>query len=218
MIHTIFFDVGGTLVGGKSTLKVIADAMDMHQSDEIFKYLVNRFMMYYLDENPPRFYSIKELLTMTAKEAALQFSLDDISDRAVELYRYQHLEHDYLYDDTLPTLRKLKERNIKLILISDADSDVLIEQLKMYDILKYFDDVIISDQTQAYKPSDTVVNKALFFCEKPLERILFIGDRSVDIKTARKMGVKSALINRNGEFKYKADYHLKSLNDIFNIE
>lgn len=217
MVHTIFFDVGGTLIAGESTLKVIAREMDQDQCDEIFKFLVDRFMEFYLDENPARFYSIKELLELTAGEAAHKFKLEDISHRAVELYRWQHIENDYMFDDTLPTLKKLREMNIKLILISDADANVLLEQLEMYDLLKYFDGTIISDQTRAYKPSDRVVDKALSYCDEPLSEILFVGDRLVDLKTAEKMGVKSVLINRNGKFKHDAAFQIKSLNEIFDI-
>jgi putative hydrolase of the HAD superfamily len=214
----VFFDIGGTLVGGTSVLQVIAEEMDGSQSEAIFKYLIDRFMLYYLDENPPRFYSIKELLILTAKEASKKFKLADISDKAVPLYRYQHLNHDYLYDDTVATLEELAHRKIKLILISDADSDVLVEQLTMFDIIKYFDGIIISDQTKAYKPSDKVVQKALGYCEKPYDGILFVGDRDVDINTARKMGVKSVLINRGGKFRYKADYHISSLDEILRLD
>ncbi len=217
MIHTIFFDVGGTLIAGESTLKVIAREMDRNKTEEIFKFLVDRFMEFYLEENPTRFYSIKELLGLTTREAAEKFNLKDISHRAVELYRWQHMENDYMFEDTLPTLKKLKEMNIKMILISDADADVLIEQLQMYDLLKYFDGTIISDQTRAYKPSDKVVDKALSYCNEPLSGVLFVGDRLVDLRTAEKMRVKFVLINRNGKFKHNADFQIRNLNEIFDI-
>lgn len=218
MFHTIFFDVGGTLIGGKSTLKIIAEKMDHNQSDKIFKFLVDQFMKIYLDENPPRFYFIKEILQLTAKMAADEFKLEDISHKTTEIYRKQYIENDYLFEDTLPTLKKLKEQNIRIILISDADSDVLLEELDNYDMRKYFDGIIISDLIQAYKPSDKAVEKALSFCNEPLDNILFVGDTIVDLKTARKMGVKSALISRNGKFKYDADFQIKSLMEIFDIK
>jgi putative hydrolase of the HAD superfamily len=218
MIHTVFFDCGGTLISGKSTLLAIAEEMDKDKSLDIFQFLIDSFMEIYLDENPPRFYSIKEILTLTTKVAAKEFGIDDISHRAVDFYRHQHLNNDYLYDDTIPTLSKLQEQQVKMILVSDADSDVLLEQLRMYDILKYFEATIISDQTQAYKPSDTVVQKALQYCQEPLSGILFVGDIIVDKRTAEKMGVKFALINRNGKFKLPADYQIKSLEEIFSIK
>ncbi|UCD95071.1 MAG: hypothetical protein JSU69_03195 [Candidatus Zixiibacteriota bacterium] len=60
MIHTIFFDVGGTLMTGDSTLKPIAEQMDPSRKDEIFGFMKQKFMAMYLDENPPKFYSIRK--------------------------------------------------------------------------------------------------------------------------------------------------------------
>nr|MBN2276884.1 HAD-IA family hydrolase [candidate division Zixibacteria bacterium] len=217
MIHTVFFDVGGTLVTGESTLKVIADRLDPKQSEPIFRYMVDRFMEIYLDENPPRFYSIKELLTLSTRLAAEEFGTPDLSHQTVEIYRWHHMNNDHLYDDTVATLENLKDKGLRLILISDADADVLEEQLRMFDILKYFDGTIISSHTKAYKPSDPVVRKALEYCNEPLSGILFVGDTIVDLKTAEKMKVRSALINRNGRFKYKADHQITHLNQIFDI-
>jgi len=217
MIHTIFFDVGGTLVTGESTLRVIAARLDSDRQEPIFKYMVKRFMEIYLDENPPRFYSIKELLTLSTRWASEEFGTADLSDKAVEIYRHHHMTNDHLFDDTIETLEKLKTMGIRLILISDADADVLEDQLKMFDILRYFDETIISSHTKAYKPSDIVVRKAMEYCREPFSKILFVGDTIVDLKTAQKMKVKSILINRDGQFKYDADFKITGLNQIFEI-
>ncbi len=215
MYHTVFFDVGGTLVTGESSLKVIAREMDPSREEEIFRYMVDEFMKIYLDPSPPRFYSIKELLALTSRMAAGLFRATDVSDRAVELYRKNHLQNDYLYDDTIPTLNKLRRNDVKIVLISDADADVLLEQLETFDILKYFSATIISNQVRAYKPSDKTVAEALKYCREPKDGILFVGDTIVDMQTAAKMKVTSALINRNGKFKYDADYHIGGLSEIF---
>ena len=214
----MFFDVGGTLVGGESSLKVIAREMDPSRKEELFRYMVDEFMKVYLDPSPPRFYSIKELLALTSRMAAGYFKATDVSDRAVELYRNNHLKNDYLFDDTVPTLNKLKSNDVKIVLISDADADVLLEQLEMFDILKYFSATIISNQVEAYKPSDKTVAEALKHCREPRHDIIFVGDTIVDVQTAAKMKVTSALINRNGKFKYGADYHIGGLSEIFHLQ
>ncbi len=218
MYHTVFFDAGGTLVTGESSLKVIAREIDPSREEAIFRYLVDEFMKIYLDPSPPRFYSIKELLALTARMAAGYFRATDVSDRAVELYRSNHLKNDYLYEDTIPTLNKLKSNDVKIILISDADADVLLEQLEMFDILKYFSATIISNQVRAYKPSDKTVAEALKHCREPMEGILFVGDTIVDMQTAAKMKVTSSLINRKGKFKHDADYHIGDLSEIFHLQ
>jgi 2-haloalkanoic acid dehalogenase type II len=218
MFHTVFFDIGGTLVTGESSLKYIAREMDPDREQELFRYMVDEFMKIYLNLDIPRFYSIKELLALTGKMASEKYGLPDISHRAVELYRKNHMENDFLYDDTIPTLNKLKENNVKIIMISDADADVLLEQMKKFDILHFFDATIISNQVRAYKPSDKTVSYARQYCSEPLDEILLVGDKPMDMKTAKKLGIKSALINRNGKFKYEADFHISGLAEIFNLQ
>jgi HAD superfamily hydrolase (TIGR01549 family) len=171
----------------------------------------------YLQEKPARFHTIKELLAVSVKKASEKFNLPDISDEVEEVYRNNHLINSILYEDALPAIEKLKKEGIKLILLSDADADVLTEQLRRFGILEYFDGVIISSHIGAYKPSDATVKEALKYCDEPLSGILFVGDNVGDMKTAEKMKVKSVLIRRNGRFSVDADYKITNLNQIFDI-
>ncbi|MEW5924311.1 MAG: HAD-IA family hydrolase [Candidatus Zixiibacteriota bacterium] len=217
MVHTVFFDIGGTLVTGTSGLHMLAKRLDASRESEIFQSLRNDFMDIYLDESPVRFYTIKEILALTAQKTAARFGLPDVSDEVVELYRTAYLKQGYMYDDTVETLRRLKANGINIVLISDADDDVLVTQLKNFGIWDYFDHTIISSITKAYKPADKVVAKALEYSAEPLSGILFVGDTIVDIKMAKKMNVKSVLINRDNNFKLEADYKITGLDQLFNI-
>jgi FMN phosphatase YigB (HAD superfamily) len=217
MIHTVFFDIGGTLVEGKSSLVVLAEKLGGTNQADILKFMIDRFMLRYNDENCSPFYSIKELLVICAREAAQKYGFPDLSGEVAELYRENHLNNGTLYEDALPVLMRLRERNIKMILASDADADVLLEQLEKLDILRYFAGLVISSNAKGYKPSDAVVREAAKFCREPYSGILFVGDARVDMLTARKLGVRSVLINRSGDFKYDADYKITNLRAIFEI-
>ncbi len=217
MIHTIFFDVGGTLVTSKSTLTFFAEQLDPSRTDELFKFLLDSFMLYYENENAERFYSVKEILAISLKMAAEKYNLPDMSDETEKYYRMNHLENSRLFEDAVPTFDKLKEENIRLIICSDADADVLIEQLKMFGIYDYFDDLIISSNVGAYKPQDKVVGEALKHCREPYSEILFVGDNHVDMETARKMKINAVLINRKGRFKCDADYQITTLSKLIDI-
>lgn len=217
MIHTVFFDIGGTLVTGTSGLHMLARRLDASRESELFQSLKDDFMHIYLDEHPVRFYTIKEILALTAQKTAARYGLPDVSDEVVNLYRTAYLKQGYMYDDTVATLKRLKADGIKIVLISDADDDVLVTQLKDFGFWDYFDHTIISSITQAYKPADKVVAKALEYCNEPLSGVLFVGDTIVDIRTAKKMKVKSVLINRNNNFKLEADYKITGLNQLFDI-
>jgi len=217
MVHTVFFDIGGTLVTGTSGLRMLAKRLDVSRESEIFEALRRKFMSIYLDENPEKFYNIKEILAITAAETAAAYGLPDVGDEVVKLYRTAYIDHGYLYDDTMTTLQRLKNEGIRIILISDADDDVLVTQLKNLGIWDYFDETIISSITRAYKPADKVVDIALEYCKEPLSGVLFVGDTIVDIKTAQKMKVKSVLISRDNHFKLDADYKISGLDNLFDI-
>ena len=214
MIHTIFFDIGGTLVTGRSTLTFFADRLNPDGDLNMFDFLLETFMSYYENDRMEKFYSVKEILAISLKKAADKFGLPDLSDETEKYYRKNHLETGKLYDDTLPVLKKLRKQSVTLILASDADADVLIEQLEKLGILHFFDGRIISSDVRAYKPSDKVVTAAMKYCTEPLSEILFVGDSIVDVKMAEKMTVKSALINRKGKFMTDADYQINSLTEL----
>lgn len=217
MIHTVLFDAGGTIVTGKTALETIADVLDPEGKTEVFDILRKTFLSLYLDDNPPRFYTIRDMLTRCVQEAVRQLGCKDISNDVPRLYRMTYREHGMMYDDTLPTLTRLKESGIKLILVSDADADVLAEQLTAYGVVDFFDATVISSDVRAYKPSDRTVTAIRKHCREPFDEVLFVGDTIVDIKTAEKLGAISALINRDGDYSIPADYQLKSLFDIFDI-
>ena len=100
---------------------------------------------------------------------------------------------------------------------SDADPDVLDEELATFEIYKYFDEILISGNIRAYKPSDKMSLAIKDKCKKPYSDILFVGDTEVDILTAKKIGARSVLIRRNGSFPIEADYCITGLEELFNI-
>ena len=178
MIHTILFDAGGTMVNGKSTLIMLAEVMSPVETNQIADFMIKEFMTIYSDEHPERFYTIKELLALAIQKAAVEFGVPDISDQVPKYYRKNHLEQGVLFDDTIPVLEKLKRMGTKMVLVSDADADVLVEQLEAFGILDYFSAMVISSHVGAYKPSDLVVREAARYCHEPYSGILMVGDKS----------------------------------------
>jgi len=217
MIHTVLFDIGGTLVHGKSSLIGLAEQMDSSRIDHISRYMIDTFMAIYRDENYPRFHTIKELLAISVRKAAEKFDLPDISDQVERFYRRNHLEEGYLYDDTVTVLKELKNRGIRMILVSDADADVLVEQLENFGILDFFEARVISSHVGSYKPSRRTVAEVRRHCRKPLDGILFVGDTRVDVRTAQRLGVVSVLINRDGDFRHEADHRITGLSELLDI-
>jgi len=221
MIHTVIFDIGGTLVKARSSLISFSERLTQNRDNDLkeklLAFLIKEFMLIYRDKNPAKFIGIKDIIAIILKKAAEKFNVEDISGQAHQLYGQAYLNHANLFDDTIPTLKKLKKKNIKLIVASDADPDVLNDELSTFEINQYFDEMVISGVVGAYKPSDKMIDAILEKCEKPYSDILFVGDTEPDILSAKKIGAKSILIKRNGDFAIEADYHITNLDKIFEI-
>lgn len=217
MVHTVIFDVGGTLVKARSVFETFAELIDPQNKEALFKTLRREFMKIYRDGNPEKFLGIKEIVAIVLKKTAQKFNLKDISGEINELYETAYLAHASLFDDSLPTLERLRQLGLKMIVVSDADPDVLNQELSTFRIFKYFDHILISGIVKAYKPSDKMIKAIAEHCDKPYSDILFVGDTEVDILAAKKLQAKSVLIRRNGEFPLEADHRITGLNELFDI-
>ena len=86
-------------------------------------------------------------------------------------------------------------------------------------VLSDFIDVAITSVDVGYrKPNSAGYLKLLESLEIYPNDMIFIGDEEKDIIGAKKLGIVSALINRNKEIKdFGQDYTLESLSDIFSV-
>ena len=153
MIHTVIFDVGGTLVKARSSLITFSEWLAPNNDKlrkELLDYLIKEFMVIYRDENRTEFIGIKEIIAIALKKAAEKYDVEDISSQADKRYGEAYLNNANLFDDTIPTLNKLQEMGLKLIVASDADPDVLNKELSTFEIFQYFDEIVISGIVGAY--------------------------------------------------------------------
>ena len=197
MIHTIIFDVGGTLVDAPDIFDILSEG-----NQEIKKKIVERFQKLYAGKE---FYSVKEILNKVARDLSLKIHADKV-------YTDTFINRSYLFKESLEVLESMKGK-IDLIIASDADSDVLIPELKKLGIHKYFSTILISSEFKAYKPSDKFIEKMRLFLKKPYNNILFVGDSSVDMETAKKIGAKSVYIRRTPK-RLNSDYEITNLKEL----
>jgi 2-haloacid dehalogenase len=102
------------------------------------------------------------------------------------------------FHDTKPALTRARESGLKLVIISNADRDIIKHSLKHLEVP--FDDVITAEDCGAYKPSPIVFEKALARIGESPEQILHVAfGFKYDIGPAQSFGMKGAWINRNAE-------------------
>ena len=118
------------------------------------------------------------------------------------------------------TLVKLKERGLKLGIVSDAPRLQAWLRLAEMNLTEFFDVVVALEDTGKLKPNEMPFKKAIEKLGVKPEEILFVGDNpGRDIKGAKALGMKTALAKYGQLFegKEKADFELKNVKDLQKI-
>jgi HAD superfamily hydrolase (TIGR01662 family) len=103
-----------------------------------------------------------------------------------------------LFDDVLPALDGLKQRGLKLGLISNIERDMS-GALDELGLSAKLDVVVTSQDAGANKPQPEIFRYALSRAGVPPAEAIFIGDQyRVDVVGARGAGMKAILLDRVG--------------------
>jgi len=127
MIHTVIFDIGGTLIGSPDLFSELSKLFPCSTGDsEIYKRLKTVLMNDYLaiGNELMEFEIIENIIMKTLKIVSEELGCDDKSIYAKECYYDTFVNHSFLYEDTLDTLDHLRSKDVKLIVASDADAEL----------------------------------------------------------------------------------------------
>ena len=94
------------------------------------------------------------------------------------------------YEDTVDIIRKLKNENNKVYLLSnlaEIDYEILKEQFDM----NLFDEVFLSYQMHKIKPEKEIFEEVVNKLGKNSKDILFFDDKEKNVKVARKCGIEA---------------------------
>ena len=182
MIKHVFLDFNGTLI---NDIDLCLD-------------LLNEFLN---DQNKPSITKqrYKEIFTFPIKDyyraAGIDFNIESYESLAIKfIKKYQPASLKCgLFDCVVPTLKKLKEKNIKIYLLSASEKHNLTEQCISYDIAKYFDAILGIDNIHAESKTkigiDYIKNNKIDVSEA-----VFIGDTLHDFETANAMNISCRLV------------------------
>lgn len=134
-----------------------------------------------------------------------------------EIYENIYLNKSFLLKGVIETLEYFKNKWYKLIVVSDADHEILIPQLELLWINLYFEEIIISSQVKWYKPTEPIVLEIEKYI-KTTDKLYFIWDLEVDIQTAKKISAVSILINKKWKYlDFNQDFSIRQISEIINI-
>ncbi len=226
-IKAVFFDVGATLLTPAANEGTTFTHIAQQLGVAIDPKEVAR--------NVPLMYGLYEQLY----EQDDSFWSDDVRARAIWIEMYEYMaslldippdmrralaEEVYLYyfspgawklfDDVLPTLDFLRERGIRMALISNWDSSLspIIEGLNM---AQYFETIVASAVVRLHKPMPEIFNLTLDRLGLDANEALHVGDHvSADALGAAAVGITPILLDRRDKHPEFEGFRVKSLAEI----
>jgi putative hydrolase of the HAD superfamily len=111
----------------------------------------------------------------------------------------EHLrDHVHLYEDSIPTLRRLRERGVRTAVVSNCDHAVgpLVEALGLKDEV---DALVLSYEIGVHKPSAGIYLAALEALDARPERAVFVDDQPEYLDGAAALGIETRYIRRVAE-------------------
>ncbi|MCX6730698.1 MAG: HAD family hydrolase [Candidatus Roizmanbacteria bacterium] len=128
------------------------------------------------------------------------------------------LKNALLFKDTIPTLIHLKEKGIKIAVITYAYRWYIDLMIAQFNLAPFVDLSISADEVLKPKPDPEAILKATtFFHIKPEETIM-IGDSKSDILMGKTAGSKSILMHPNGYERYYDYSELKKSKPDFIVQ
>ena len=215
MIKAIIFDLFGTLVDADNLFKPISYELSVETNidfDEIesviYKFYDKTFDGHHEKEFKPERYYYKILFN---KLKAL-YGLTESSDFYVDLM-YETFARLKKYED-VKIIEELKEKGYKIGIVTNADTYFVKKVLKNNNI--QYDDLIISEDTELYKPDPKIFEKSLKNLSVNKNEAIFVGDNiEADYYGAKDFGMKALLIDRNDKHDLS---NIEKITDLKQIE
>jgi putative hydrolase of the HAD superfamily len=221
MLKAILFDLDNTLLDfltfKKETAKAAAKAMvrqglpatEVEAYGKIFSVYDEKGIEY-----QKTFYEV-------VKQFNLELNLaEKIQQAGIIAYQQKKYEVLSAYPMVKPTLRKLREKGLKLGIISDAPRNKAWQRLVLTGLENEFDFVITYSDTRELKPHPSAFTLALKKLGVLPDAVLFVGDNpSRDIRGAKAVGMRTCLARYGQHFRddVKADYEIGRFEDLLKV-
>ena len=119
------------------------------------------------------------------------------------------------------TLKQLKNKNLKLAILSNGSPNLLNELVNSNNLTEIFDDLFSIEEVKIYKPDNKVYEIPINKYKIKPEEIFFLSSNTWDVSGGGNYGYQSIWVNRNNNIfdnlDFKPEYEIKSLIELKNI-
>jgi len=201
MVKAVIFDLDDTLISEKQYIesgyrhisKVLSQRLNKRE-DELYQLLLKL-----LEESPANVFNrLFDKLDIT-------YTKDNIIELVNE-YR-NHFPNIEFFPDVLPCLKKLRERGIKIGIITDGYANAQRQKLKAVKAYDYFDEIIITDALgrEYWKPHPKAFEMMKERLNVKFEEMIYVGDNpEKDFYIGSIYPVKTIRVYRKGFYTEKS--------------
>jgi len=151
-------------------------------------------------------------------------------DKSMKVFQIDTSMRDELLDlykvlSTFPevkeTLKKLKEKNYKLAILSNGTPSLLKELVSSNNLESIFDDVFSIEEVKIYKPHPTVYKIPIKKYKIEKNQFAYLSSNTWDVSAAGNFGFNAVWVNRNKNIFDNLDYkpitEINNLSDLNNL-
>ena len=144
-------------------------------------------------------------------------------DEHLEVFRKHYLTnpviHTKPYEGIPETLEELKDRGIRLAVVTNKLEELSVEILRRLNLLDLFEVIVGGNTFGEKKPSPVPVIKTLELIGTQPEESLMVGDGEADILAGKRAGTKTALAGwgYTGQGSVSPDFFLKEPEEILDL-
>jgi 2-haloacid dehalogenase len=151
-------------------------------------------------------------------------------DKSIKTYKIDpSMKNDLLdlykalspYEEVQEVLKKLKEKNFKLAILSNGTPSLLDGLVKGNNFENLFDDLFSIEQVGIYKPDSKVYDMPIKKYQIQKNDVVFLSANTWDVSGGGNYGYNSIWVNRNNNIFDNLDfvpkYQIKTLRDLLDI-
>jgi len=149
---------------------------------------------------------------------------EDSLDKSMKAYKIDSSMKDELLDlykilspfkEVPEVLKTLKEKNLKLAILSNGTPALLNQLVKSNNLENLFDDLFSIEEVRIYKPDSKVYDIPINKYQIQRDEVVFLSANTWDVSGAGNYGYKAIWINRNNNIfdnlDYKPNFEIKDL-------
>lgn len=216
MIKAVVFDLDDTLISEKEYVRsgFRQVARKIARENSLDEETVYELMLDTFNEDS------KNVFNRVLDKLSIQYEIEDIKE-LINYYR-GHMPDIKLYDDAKHILDVLKNKGIKLGMITDGYKITQRNKLEVLGIGDYFEYIVVTDELgrEFWKPHEKPYEIIKDKLGLEYENMVYVGDNvSKDFVTANRLGMNTIFINREDgvysgvemEYEYMAKEEVTSL-------